>query len=129
LKITAGSIRNVNPTGSTMNCVNCAIATDATLRGHPASALPGEVTPVSVLEKIFGSKFVSVAGRDDIVSVMMLTGPGAQGIVYVRAAEAKVGHVFNVVNQKGTIKFLDGQIDKPFPWFGQFRDVRLLRTR
>jgi hypothetical protein len=41
---TAGSIRKVNPgyptSGRTQNCVNCAIATDATLSGNPATALP-----------------------------------------------------------------------------------------
>jgi hypothetical protein len=43
----AGSIRNVNPTGGTTNCVNCAVATDATLAGNPASALPGSPTQIS----------------------------------------------------------------------------------
>lgn len=41
---TAGSINNVNPgypeAGRTHNCVNCTIATNATLAGNPASALP-----------------------------------------------------------------------------------------
>ncbi len=40
----AGSIKNVNPgypdSGRTHNCVNCAVATDATLAGNPTSALP-----------------------------------------------------------------------------------------
>ncbi|MGX9274289.1 VENN motif pre-toxin domain-containing protein [Pantoea ananatis] len=54
---TAGSIRNVNPgcpgPGRTHNCVNCSIATDATLAGNPASALPINSTagvPLTVLE-------------------------------------------------------------------------------
>lgn len=38
---TAGSIRRVNPLGGAQNCVNCAIATDATLAGRPASAPSG----------------------------------------------------------------------------------------
>ncbi|QDD88200.1 hypothetical protein CCZ28_03965 [Pseudomonas oryzihabitans] len=41
---TAGSIRGVNPcfpeAGPTHNCINCSIATDATLAENPASALP-----------------------------------------------------------------------------------------
>jgi len=37
----AGSIRKVNPTGGTMNCVNCAIATDATLAGAPGIGTAG----------------------------------------------------------------------------------------
>ncbi|WP_409339111.1 toxin glutamine deamidase domain-containing protein [Pseudomonas cichorii] len=60
---TAGSIRNVNPcypeAGRTHNCVNCSIATDATLAGNPASALPINSTkgvPLTVLEKQYGTK-------------------------------------------------------------------------
>lgn len=52
----AGSIKNVNPgypePGRTHNCVSCLIATDATLAGNPASALPINSTkgvPLSVL--------------------------------------------------------------------------------
>ncbi len=48
-----GSVRNVNPTGSVTNCVNCAIAADNTLSGFKTSALPqaGRGAPLSVLEK------------------------------------------------------------------------------
>lgn len=59
----AGSIRGVNPTGGTMNCVNCSIATDATLAGSPASALPGSPTSISVLENTFGGTFQPVSDR------------------------------------------------------------------
>jgi hypothetical protein len=124
----AGSIRNVNPTGGTMNCVNCCIATDASLAGHPASALPGGVTPISTLENIFSSKFVRVEGPDAIEGMLESAGPGSRGIVYVKPEGSNVGHVFNVVNQGGTIRFLDGQTGKQFIWSGEFDDIRLLRT-
>ena len=63
----AGSIRNVNPTGGTMNCVNCAIATDATLAGRPASALPGDTTLIGELERHFGRQSVKIADKQTII--------------------------------------------------------------
>ncbi|PIT49920.1 hypothetical protein BHC46_01275 [Snodgrassella alvi] len=110
----AGSVRGVNPgyptAGRTQNCVNCAIATDATLAGRPASALPSK-GPVGLdnLEKAFNSKFKPVNGPHDIVKEMAQAGSGARGIVYGSNGPGTVGHVFNVVNQKGGINFVDGQ--------------------
>ncbi|MFM0467709.1 two-partner secretion domain-containing protein [Paraburkholderia strydomiana] len=105
----AGSIRNVNPTGGDMNCVNCAIATDATLRGNPASALPGSPTSLVVLQQQFGSRFAP-ATTSSIEQSLLQQGNGATGIVYgFPPAGSDVGHVFNVVNQNGTIRYLDGQ--------------------
>lgn len=60
---TAGSIRNVNPTGSGTNCVNCVVATDATLTGRPASALPSGPQPISALQDVFGGTFKPVPGK------------------------------------------------------------------
>ena len=110
----AGSVRNVNPNypspGRTQNCINCSIATDATLAGRPASALPSK-GPVGIdkLEKIYNSKFKQVNGPNDIIKEMAQAGSGARGIVYVSNGPGSVGHVFNVVNQKGGINFVDGQ--------------------
>jgi hypothetical protein len=50
----AGSIRGVNTVGGNMNCVNCAIATDAVLAGRPASALGGGPFQIDALERTFG---------------------------------------------------------------------------
>jgi hypothetical protein len=105
----AGSIRNVNPTGGTLNCVNCVIATDATLRGNPTSALPGGPYTLPVLENYYGSRFAP-ASLSSIESQLLTQGNGATGIVYGYPPSGEnVGHVFNVVNQNGVIRFLDGQ--------------------
>jgi Papain fold toxin 1, glutamine deamidase len=108
----AGSVRTVNPLGGTNNCVNCAIATDATLKGSPASALnvpPGvRGQPISVLEDMFGGAFKPVSGQAQIESMLVDSGSGSTGIVF-GARGNDVGHVFNAVNQGGTIRFLDGQ--------------------
>ncbi len=104
----AGSIRGVNPLGGDMNCVNCAVATDSTLAGNPASALLSGPKPISVLEDLYGGSFVRVAGSSEIEGMLAGAGNGARGIVYGSRADG-VGHVFNAVNQGGTIRFLDGQ--------------------
>jgi Papain fold toxin 1, glutamine deamidase len=108
----AGSVRNVNPLGGTNNCVNCAVATDATLSGAPSSALnvaPGiSGQPISILEDLYGGAFKPVSGQAGIDSILAEAGSGSRGIVF-GARGNDVGHVFNAVNQKGTIRFLDGQ--------------------
>lgn len=130
----AGSIKNVNPgypeAGRTHNCVNCSIATDATLAGNPASALPISHTkgvPLSVLERKFGSKFGPIAAPEDIALQMEKSGNGARGIVFGSYGPGQPGHVFNVVNQNGVVRFLDGQTGKPAS-IGDFKTLQLLRT-
>ncbi|WJY16916.1 hemagglutinin repeat-containing protein [Pectobacteriaceae bacterium CE90] len=130
----AGTIRNVNPgypvAGRTHNCVNCSIATDATLSGNPASALPINSTkgvPLTVLEQQYGSKFKYVSTPDSITLLMSNAGAGSRGIVYGSYGPGQPGHVFNVVNQNGTVRFLDGQTGKPAN-LSQFKSFQLLRT-
>jgi len=93
------------------NCVNCAVATDATFAGFPATALPSDVAlPVSILEDLFGTGFRRVAGRAAVETEMSALGAGARGIVFVRRSGDTVGHVFNtVVSKTGIVKFFDGQ--------------------
>jgi len=104
----AGSIRDVNPTGSGTNCVNCVVATDATLAGRPASALPSGAQPISALQDVFGGTFKPVAGQAEITALLTDAGAGARGVVF-GSRGSDVGHVFNAVNQGGTVRFLDGQ--------------------
>jgi filamentous hemagglutinin len=121
LEMTAGdeaavggySIRDVNPgfptQGRVSNCANCAVATDATLAGRPAVALPGGPTRVSVLEKYFGGLFQPMRSPADIERGLQAAGPGARGIVFGQRAGG-IGHFFNGVNQGGVVRFLDGQL-------------------
>jgi filamentous hemagglutinin len=92
-----------------MNCVNCVISTDATLRSNAASALPSGPTRITVLEQQFGSKFAP-ATTTSIENSLLAQGNGATGVVYgFPPAGSDVAHVFNVVNQNGVIRYLDGQ--------------------
>jgi hypothetical protein len=122
----AGSIRNINKVGGLLNCVNCAIATDATLAGHATSAMPGGPFRISVLEKWFGREFGRATTIKDVANAMSDAGDGARGIVF-GARDNDIGHVFNVVNQQGTVRFLDGQTGKAANLEG-FQSFRLLRT-
>lgn len=122
----AGSIRGVNPTNGTMNCVNCVVATDATLAGRPASALGGGPYRIDVLERLFGTRFGPVSSIDSISEAMSAAGPGARGILFGSRGN-EVGHVFNTVNQSGVVRFLDGQTGGAASING-FQGFRLLRT-
>lgn len=89
--------------------------------------MPGGVTPISVLEQQFGGQFVRAGSEQAIEQTMQSAGPGARGIVCGERA-GDVGHVFNVVNQNGVVRFLDGQTDRPASLSG-YTGFRLLRTR
>jgi hypothetical protein len=129
---TAGSIRNVNPgyptTGRTQNCVNCTVATDATLSGNPAAALPSS-GPVSIraLEQQYGGRFGAPTTSSGIEQQLLSAGDGARGIVFGSRGPNEVGHVFNVVNQNGVVRFLDGQTGQPATFSG-YQSFHLLRT-
>ena len=101
----------MNPMGGMQNCTACVIATDATLGGSPASAVPGG--PFNVIQSITaykpGAVGIPANGPAGIRIMMGNSGPGSRGIIWgTRGTDP--GHVFNVVNQGGTIRFLDGQI-------------------
>jgi RHS repeat-associated protein len=122
-----GNIRHVNPKGGTMNCANCAVATDATLAGSPASALPGSVTSAAQLAKELGGSWARTTGPSGIVQTMQAAGPGARGIVFgTRGSD--VGHFFNVTNQGGTVRFLDGQAGGAANLAAGYDGFWLLRT-
>jgi RHS repeat-associated protein len=123
----AGSIRAVNAVKGATNCVSCAIATDATLAGRPASALGGGPAPIAALEKTFGTAFGARTSVEGIAKTMTDAGSGARGIVFGSHGQGEVGHVFNVVNQNGTVRFLDGQTGRAADTAG-YEGFRLLRT-
>ena len=58
---------------------------------------------------------------------MLAAGSGARGIVYESSRVGVMGHVFNVVNQRGVIRFLDGQSGDVASFVG-YKFLMLLRT-
>lgn len=114
---TAGNVKKINSQGGTQNCVNCAIAVDNTLGGNPTSALPkgpwklgdqyiylDKAQPLSILEDTYGVKF----GPTTINQIENTLQPGQRMIIYGQRADG-TGHVFNAINQNGTIHYIDGQ--------------------
>ncbi|HHM13107.1 MAG TPA: hypothetical protein ENJ16_06105, partial [Planctomycetaceae bacterium] len=130
------SARNVNPTGRlgsagrTQNCGNCVVATDATLAGHPATALPGTLTSAADVARAFGRRptaWIPTTGMSGITTIMKEWGTGARGIVFGTRSGGRPGHFFNVANQGGTVRFIDGQTGKAAAFDG-FNGFHLLRT-
>jgi filamentous hemagglutinin len=110
-----------------MNCANCAVATDATLAGSPASALPGAVTQAAQLAKELGGAWARTSGPTGIAVTMEAAGPGARGIVFGTRGSG-IGHFFNVVNQGGVVRFLDGQAGGAANLGSGYNGFWLLRT-
>ncbi|WP_332453302.1 toxin glutamine deamidase domain-containing protein [Chryseobacterium aquaticum] len=122
------SIWKVNLKEGKYNCANCVIATDATLAGRPASALPYTIqkrfrkgkwenyasfedgTEFLVLEKEFNAKFSKwTVNLDDLIRDLK---PSKRGIIFGVKKGKNMGHYFNVINENGVVKFLDGQTGK-----------------
>ncbi|WP_236084816.1 toxin glutamine deamidase domain-containing protein [Pseudomonas aeruginosa] len=83
--------------------------------------------PLSVLEKQFDSKFGPVTAPENIAQQMANSGNGARGVVFGSYGPGQPGHVFNVVNQNGVVRFLEGQTGTPAN-LGDFKSLQLLRT-
>jgi hypothetical protein len=74
----------------------------------PSSALNSKgPQPIAMLEKEFGTTFTHGLTVDQIKSRVGTSGQA--GIIFGNRGSGKVGHVFNVINDNGTIKFIDGQ--------------------
>ena len=109
----------VSPSGATNQ--------DAGDRGSQLDEIVDEEAALSELEDVFGKKFVAGATLASMVSDLLRAGPGARGIVYGNVPGRSYGHVFNVVNKDGVVRFLDGQVGTP-PNLNAYTNYRLLRT-
>jgi len=122
-------IKNVNKFGNTTgNCGSCVIAVDATLAGFPTSAIKSGTTYRDAVENYAGRKFGRpIIGSYDLEAQMLKAGPNARGIVYGDTGR-RTGHVFNAINDKGQIKFLDAQVTGAQANLKGYNGFRLLRT-
>ncbi len=108
--VDAGSVKGVNPTGSTQNCTNCVAVVDNLLTtGNPASALP-RATPVRFdqLGQMYGTKFSGWTTQQNIESTLLAGGDGTRAVIY--GTDGATGHVWNAVVQNGKVNYIDGQI-------------------
>jgi filamentous hemagglutinin len=101
----------INATRGTTNCVNCAVALDATLGGSQASALGGSAVPLAQVPGIFGATgFTRFSSATGIQSQLGTAGHGARGVVVGLRGPGGAAHAFNAVNQGGVVSFLDAQV-------------------
>jgi len=123
-------VRGINVLGQgTKNCLNCVVATDFTLgTGQLAKALPSGVKNAAQLEVLYGTRFGAPSSIGGITQEMLSAGSGARGIVFAGRA-SRPGHLFNVVNRNGSIRYLDGQTGRAVTFAKQgYVNFRLLRT-
>jgi RHS repeat-associated protein len=107
----AGSARNINPLGGNENCVLCAIATDRMMAGEKnvTAELSGPLPMIETMNAYKpGVVGIPANGVSGIRTMMNDYGPGSRAIVWGTRGALR-GHVFNVVNQGGEIRFIDGQ--------------------
>ncbi|PUB78718.1 MAG: hypothetical protein DBO99_05960 [gamma proteobacterium symbiont of Ctena orbiculata] len=121
---------NKGPGPRTRNCVNCFVATEAALQGRAATALPSNagvplVRFITEMRARFGAAFRPMS-RETIATELLAAGEGSRGAVWVWYAGGRA-HVFNAVNQRGAVRFLDGQSGKAATWEGVER-VYFMRT-
>jgi RHS repeat-associated protein len=116
----------VNPQGGETNCRACAVAVDRLLADGAPSSAPGRLKagPTAPIEALYGGRQFKSSTLSGIVYEIRNAGDGARGIVM--GQKGRRAHVFNVVNVKGDVVFLDGQSGHAdlSPW----RNFSLLRT-
>jgi filamentous hemagglutinin len=75
--------------------------------------LPGSATASSDLAVGYGRPWYPPSIKVDLEATMLQAGPGARGIVFGDRTPAGgkpvLGHSFNVLNEGGTLHFVDGQ--------------------
>lgn len=120
------TVRRVNPKykkgqdAYSENCTSCVVAYEFKRRGLPgvpytASPLEWHLQssnggpggrPLQVLTKLWGKSFT----RGDREAVeLAFSQPGSRGIIYVERDKGGGGHVFNVENVNGLVRFVDTQ--------------------
>lgn len=132
------TLREVNTVGGTKNCSSCAIATDQLLAGNRVSAidLPNvRMVLPSDLAKSLGHQWHG-SSKGYLGKFMnekelraMVPNAGDRGIVYGWRCAGKEAHYFNVVNQNGTIRFLDGQAGTAQNMADGFTHFMFMNTR
>jgi RHS repeat-associated protein len=102
-------VAGVGPTGCA-NCVETAIAANATLGGRPTAAIGSgaKTGTVGTIESFYGRVFNHMAlDLGGLARAVHGWGPGSRGIVWAERSGGQVGHAFNVVNQNGVVVFVD----------------------
>lgn len=102
----------------TNNCQRCSIAYELQERGYDVKACPvgadGGVGANAKIRQIFFDgesetyRRQGDSAREAVVAKMKEWGDGARGVITIGRRDGS-GHAFNVVNEKGKIRFVDSQ--------------------
>ncbi|MGH3323945.1 MAG: putative T7SS-secreted protein, partial [Streptomyces sp.] len=106
-------VNNTGQPGYVDNCSHNVVTVDKRLDGHEVSAAPraegAHIPPEALGLKNRGlGQYDSVKSYDELIQNMNSRGEGARSVVYVSRADGSA-HVFNAVNTKHGVVFLDGQ--------------------
>ncbi|MFF8386049.1 toxin glutamine deamidase domain-containing protein [Streptomyces kanasensis] len=126
--ITPELTKLVNPQKGGTNCRACAIAVDRLPADGAPSSAPANLGrgSDSAITGLYGGKPFLRTTLSGIVRDVLAGGDGARGIVWGFGPGKGDSHVFNVVNVKGDVIFLDGQSGHAKP--GVHRNYGFLRT-
>lgn len=120
-------IEHINPDkelpGRQVNCADCTRVTESTWRGSPEAAaernpIPGEGLVGEELERTeewAGRNFESTT-FEDVGRRLEDLGSGSSAMVAVEWEGDAGGHMFNAVNEDGSVRCADGQKGEVEPW-------------
>jgi hypothetical protein len=128
------ALRHVNPTGSTKNCTEIALAVDDILAGRAAVAgARAKGVRIPLARGVYQKQAIEVrTGMNSIDEVerLIADNPGSRGIIVARGDQG-AGHVYNVANVGGRTSYLDGQSARMAdvnPYAGRFTHYDFYRT-
>lgn len=123
-------VREVNPRftdfdyGHTHNCQRCAVALETRMRGYDVRAMAadqyGGLGAAAKINDMFpyaekvSIKYGGQEATNAVIEQMKQWGDGSRAIIGIDRRTGE-GHVFNVINDKGNIIFIDAQAD--FMWW------------
>ena len=110
--VAAGSVKGINPSGSMLNCTQCALSVDKLLATGEVTLAPPMSAPLPyrLLDKLFNTTFSGWTSRQSIEQSLLSGGNGTRAVIYGMDEAGTSAHVWNAVVQRGRINYIDGQV-------------------
>jgi hypothetical protein len=110
-------LRQFNASRCRTNCSNSALTVDQTLAGKPGHPVPpGPALTPATIESFYGSKFGPRMLSEFVELTMRNRGDLKRAIIRGDAGPDTPGHQFNVINDGGRVRLLDGQLGREITW-------------
>jgi hypothetical protein len=136
-------LKKINPLGCNANCPFTPANVDNALAGKGVMPAPplkgmsstGEMMPTEyakeMLQDLYGRTFGQYQPAQQVAGIIQRGGWGARGILHASRPNGP-GHFLNIVNYKGTVMLLDGQLGRIVNWSelasNGFNEFSLMRT-